>query len=169
LFDIPVVLFGHSMGALTAFELARELRRLGGPMPIRLIVSGRAAPHLPARRKPLYLLPDREFRTELKALGGTPAAVLDNDELMAAFLPTLRADFAAHETYEYAEEPPLDCPILAVAGAADTVASPDDVRAWERHTMAAFDARVLPGDHFFIQTERTLMLQLLALFLEPLY
>jgi medium-chain acyl-[acyl-carrier-protein] hydrolase len=155
------------MGALAAFELARELRRRGGPKPIWLIVSGRAAPHLPPRRNPIHTLPDRQFRYELKTLGGTPAAVLDNDELMAAFLPTLRADFTAHETYEYTDESPLDCPILAVAGADDTVAPAADVRAWRPHTTGVFETQVLPGDHFFVQTQLPLVLRLLTRFLLP--
>jgi medium-chain acyl-[acyl-carrier-protein] hydrolase len=150
------------MGALAAFELARELRRRGRPMPVRLVVSGRAAPHLPSRRRPIHRLPDREFRGELKALGGTPAAVFENDELMEVLLPTLRADFTAHETYRYRDEPPLDCPILAVTGAEDAVAPPADVEKWRRHTRAAFDVRVLPGGHFFIQTQRRLFLELLS-------
>jgi medium-chain acyl-[acyl-carrier-protein] hydrolase len=165
LFDLPVAFFGHSMGALTAFELARELRRRGRPAPSRLIVSGRAAPHLPSRRKPLHTLPDREFRDELKSLGGTPAAVMDNDELMAVFLPTLRADFTAHETYQFVEEPPLDCPMLAVTGESDNVASPADVEEWRRHTQATFQMQVFAGDHFYLQTQRALLLQLLSRFL----
>jgi surfactin synthase thioesterase subunit len=166
LFDVPVVVFGHSMGALAAFELARELRRRGGPSRARLVVSGRGAPDLPLLRPPLHALPDREFRAELKRLGGTPAAVLDNDELMAAFLPTLRADFTALETYVYTDEPPLDCPILAVTGGDDTLAPPVDVDAWRRHTRAAFEVRVLAGDHFFLQTHRATFLQLLARYLQ---
>jgi medium-chain acyl-[acyl-carrier-protein] hydrolase len=168
LFDVPVVLYGHSLGALAAFELARELRRRGGPVPAQLIVSGRVAPDVPPRPRPLHTLPGAEFRAELRRLNGTPAAVLDNDELMAAFLPVLRADFAAHETYEYREEPPLDCPILAVTGAADTLAPPDQLDGWRRHTRAAFEARVLPGDHFFLQTQRAALLQLLTRVLEPI-
>lgn len=167
LFDVPVAVYGHSMGALAAFELARELRRRGGPAPLRLIVSGRVAPHVPPRREPLHVLPDAEFRAELKRLNGTPAAVLDHDELMQVFLPVLRADFAAHETYEFREEPPLDCPILAATGAQDTLAPPEELDGWRRHTRAAFEARVLPGDHFFIQTHRAKFLHVLARALEP--
>jgi medium-chain acyl-[acyl-carrier-protein] hydrolase len=167
LFDRPVAVYGHSFGAVVEFEVARELRRRGLPAPARLIVSGRVAPHLPSRLKPIHALPDAAFRAELKLLNGTPAAVLDNDELMMFFLPVLRADFTAHETYEYAEEPPLDCPILAVAGNADRLCQAAELETWRRHTRAAFEARTLPGDHFFLQTHRLLLLQLIARFLEP--
>jgi medium-chain acyl-[acyl-carrier-protein] hydrolase len=110
----------------------------------------------------LHRLAAAEFRAELKRLGGTPAAVLDNEELMAAFLPTLCADFTAHETYAYTEGPPLECPILALAGADDSLAPPSDLETWRRHTRAAFETRVLPGDHFFLQTSRATFLPLLA-------
>lgn len=163
--ELPLTLYGHSMGAVAAFELAREMRRRGRGGPARLVVSGRAGPDQPPRRPPLHMMPDREFRSELKSLGGTPAAVIDNDDLMIALLPTLRADFAAHETYRYVEEPPLECPILALAGAEDPIAPPETVEQWRQHARAGFDIRVLPGDHFFIQTQRPLLLRLLTRFL----
>ena len=161
-FDVPIAFYGHSMGALTAFELARELRRRGGPIPSRLIVTGRMAPDAPPRRIPLHTLPDAEFRTELKQLGGTPSAVLDNDDMMRLYLPVLRADFAAHETYEYVEEPPLGCPILAVTGAEDTLAPPNELSGWRRHTTAAFEAHVVPGGHFLLQSNPALLHRLIA-------
>jgi medium-chain acyl-[acyl-carrier-protein] hydrolase len=168
LFDLPVALLGHSMGALAAFELARELRRRGGFAPNRLVISGRTAPHLPPRRKPVHQLSDAAFRDELKHFGGTPTAVVDNDELMAIFLPTLRADFTAHETYQFVDEPPLDCPMLAVTGADDTVAPPTDIDEWRRHTQAEFQSQVFAGDHFYLQTQRRQLLHRIAQFLEPL-
>jgi medium-chain acyl-[acyl-carrier-protein] hydrolase len=166
LFDVPVVVFGHSMGAIAAFELAREFRRRNVATPLGLVVSGRGAPHLPFRRPPLHALPDVEFRAELRKLGGTPTAVLDNDELMGAFLPTLRSDFTAHEMYSYVDEPPLDCPILAVAGADDTLAPPADVAEWRQHTGVGFESHALPGGHFFLQTHRPMLMRLLAAFLQ---
>jgi medium-chain acyl-[acyl-carrier-protein] hydrolase len=164
--DRPFALFGHSMGALVAFELARELRRRDEQAPERLAVSGRCAPHLPPRHGPLHTLPEGEFRAELRRMGGTPAAVLDNDEFMGVFLPTLRADFTAHGTYVYTEEPPLDCPILALGGLRDHLAPVTDLDAWRQHTRSAFELRSLPGDHFFVQSQRLLVLQELARFLE---
>jgi medium-chain acyl-[acyl-carrier-protein] hydrolase len=168
LFDLPVVIFGHSLGALIAFELAREMCRRGGPVAAGVIPSGRRAPHVPPQRPPLHALPDEEFRAELKKLDGTSPAILDNDELMRVLLPALRADFAAHETYEYVEAPPLGCPILTVTGADDKLAPPAVLEGWRRHTTGQFESAVLPGNHFFVQTKRTQLLQRIALFLEPL-
>jgi medium-chain acyl-[acyl-carrier-protein] hydrolase len=165
-FERPFAFYGYSMGAIVAFELARELRRRGTGLPTRLIVSGRGAPHLPSRHVQMHALSDDEFRAELRRLRGTPAAVLDNDELMQMVLPTLRADFTAHETYVLADGPPLDCPILAIGGADDDLAPPADLDAWREHTTARFETHILPGDHFFLQTHRPALLQLLARYLE---
>jgi medium-chain acyl-[acyl-carrier-protein] hydrolase len=161
-FDRPFVLFGHSMGALVAFELVRELRRRQMRQPDALIVAGHAAPHRPARGPALHALPDSEFRSELRRLNGTPAAVLENDELLQAFMPTLRADFALCETYEYADEEPLDLPIIACSGMHDPRASFDDIDAWRIHTRAPFALRMFAGDHFFIQSQREELLEYLS-------
>jgi medium-chain acyl-[acyl-carrier-protein] hydrolase len=166
--DRPYAIFGHSLGALVAFELVRELRRRGGRPPARLIVSGHGAPHLLGRHTPMHALPDDQFRAELRRLNGTPAAVLDNDELMSVLTPTLRADMAVGETYTPAAEPPLDCPILALGGEGDAYAPPPDLEAWREHTRAACEVHVLPGEHFFLQTHRTPLLKLLTQYLESM-
>jgi medium-chain acyl-[acyl-carrier-protein] hydrolase len=165
----PFALFGHSLGALVSFELARELRRRGLRSPEGLIVSGHGAPHVPPRRRPIHALPDDEFRAELRHLNGTPAAVLENEELMRVLTPTLRADLAVAETYAPAPGPPLDCPMLALGGAQDTFTPLPDVDAWREHTRAAFDLRVLPGDHFFLLSHRPALLQLLSHHLESVH
>jgi medium-chain acyl-[acyl-carrier-protein] hydrolase len=152
--ELPLALFGHSMGALVAFEVAREIRRRGRPKPAHLFVSGRAAPDVTPRAKPMHTLSDADFRAELRNLQGTSPAILDNDELMQVLLPVLRADFAAHETYRFAEEPPLDCPIFAAAGAEDSLAPPAYLEGWRRHTRATFESKVFPGNHFFLMTHR---------------
>lgn len=150
LLDIPFVFFGHSMGALLAFELTRELRRLGAPLPELLLVSGHRAPHLPDPRARLHGLPDPEFLAELRRLEGTPAPALANGELMQLFLPLLRADFELSEKYEYTSESPLDVPIAAWAGSEDAEVSVAEVAAWREHTSGAFRFEELPGTHFFI-------------------
>jgi len=164
--DRQYALFGHSMGSLVALELARELRR-HGRAPAAVIVSGHAAPHLPARERPLHALPDAEFRAELRRLNGTPAAVLDNDELMQAVLPTLRADFELCETYVPTDDRPLDCPVLVLGGRDDPRVSVADLEAWRRYARGPFRVNNLPGDHFFVQSQRPAVLETVSQFLTP--
>jgi medium-chain acyl-[acyl-carrier-protein] hydrolase len=150
--DPPFAFFGHSMGAVLAFETARELRRLGARGPEGIVVSACGAPHLPNLKPPTYHLPEDEFRAELARLNGTPRELLDNSELMALMMPTLRADFTACQTYAYVAEPPLACPITAMGGKSDTEVAPENLERWRVHTTGAFSLRVIPGDHFFIHT-----------------
>jgi len=158
----PFTLFGHSMGALIAFELARSLRRQSGPLPLALFLSARRAPHLPLNRKSLYQLPDPEFIRELRLLGGTPAAVFESKELLDFVLPTLRADFTICDTYGFMPEPPLDCPFVLYAGRRDTEAPPPDVEAWGCHTTKTCSLQMFPGNHFFLHSDRDLLLQAMA-------
>jgi medium-chain acyl-[acyl-carrier-protein] hydrolase len=151
--DLPFAFFGHSMGALLAFEVTRELRRTGMPQPARLHVSGRRAPHLPSRRRPLHALPDAALDAELRAFGGTPAAVLENPELMDLVRPVLRADFQLCETYVLQTGEPLDVPLVALGGAEDPEARRDELEAWAEHTRAPFRLRIFPGRHFYLHEQ----------------
>jgi len=112
LLDRPFALFGHSMGALLAYELARELERTGARAPLRLFVSGFRAPDLPARGDPLHVLPDDALAGRLNEFGGTPTKVMESNAMMELFLPPARADLAACETYEHAPGPPLFVEVL---------------------------------------------------------
>jgi medium-chain acyl-[acyl-carrier-protein] hydrolase len=159
--DRPFAFFGHSMGALLAFELARRLQRDHGPQPVRLVVSGCGAPQTRTSHTAIHALPAAEFREELRRLNGTPAAVLDNDELMDLVLPTLRADFSLCETYAHAAGPPLACPITALGGLGDDTVSRQELDAWREQTTGPFRLRMLPGDHFFLNSARPLLLQAL--------
>jgi medium-chain acyl-[acyl-carrier-protein] hydrolase len=160
--DLPFVLFGHSMGAAIAFELTRELRRRGRPQPLHLFVSGRRAPHLPAREEPIHALPEPEFLAKLRELNGTPEEVLQHEELMKLLLPILRADFGVNETYEYTEGEPLQAGISALGGIGDKDVLREDVDAWRQHTTGRFRARMFPGDHFFIHGNKDLVLEAVA-------
>lgn len=154
--DRPFALFGHSLGALAAFELARELRRRGLPTPRHLFVAARPAPQDPPPDGPLHRLPHDEFVAEVcRRFNGIPAVVLREEELMRMFVPILRADFALVETYRYRQEPPLGCPLTAFAGTSDRTAAPAALDRWREHTAAAFTLRVVEGEHFFLQTART--------------
>jgi medium-chain acyl-[acyl-carrier-protein] hydrolase len=161
-FDLPFVFFGHSMGAMIAFELARELRRRGQALPLHLFVSGRRPPHLPAREEPIYDLPEPEFLAKLRELNGTPEEVLQHEELMRLLLPLLRADFSVNETYVYSEEAPFDFGISSFGGLGDDEVTRDDVEAWRVETRGRFRMRMLPGDHFFIHGSKDLVLEAVA-------
>lgn len=155
----PAVFYGHSMGALLAFELARELRRRSMQLPVQLIVSGRQAPQTPEHKSPVSHLPDADLIAQIRRYNGTPPAVLENRELMELVLPALRADFAVCESYRYTPEPPLPCGIAAWGGWEDSEVSPEEIAAWEVQTSSSFSYRMFPGDHFFIQSQRDLVLR----------
>ena len=157
----PFAFFGYSMGSLVAFELTRHLRRDNQLHPSHLFVSARRAPQLPKTKRPIHQLPDAEFVEELRRLNGTPKEILANDELMELFMPTLRADFAVIETYNYYDEVPLRCPITAFGGSDDTEASREDLEAWKLQTSNNFNLHILPGDHFFLYSARSSLLQIL--------
>jgi medium-chain acyl-[acyl-carrier-protein] hydrolase len=145
----PFALFGHSMGALLAFELARRMPAAGPGAPVALIVCGHRAPHLPNRYPQLRDLGGDELVEELRRLGGTPAEVFEQSELLELLLPLLRADFAVCESYEIAPGPPLCCPIIAFGGRGDRLVESWELEAWRQHTTGAFALRWLDGDHFF--------------------
>jgi len=162
LLDKPFALFGHSMGAMISFELARRLREQGQPQPSYLFISGRRAPQLPNDDPLSYNLPDTELRQELLRLNGTPKEVLEHPELMELMLPLLRADFSVVETYEYRPGVPLDCPLTAFGGLRDSEVSREQLEAWREQTTAEFALRMLPGDHFFLNDAQTQTLLLSA-------
>lgn len=148
--DKPFACFGHSLGGLIAFELARWLRQHQHPEPGHLWVSGARAPHVRSTDLPIHALPKADFMAELRRYNGTPAAILENTELMDLLLPTLRADFTLLETYCYQEQAPLTCSITALSGEQDTIVSREAMSPWQIHTNGPFVLKSVPGDHFFI-------------------
>lgn len=103
---------------------------------------------------------------ELRHLNGTPKAVLENDELMQLFVPILRADFAVLETYHYTPEPPLNCSISVFGGLLDSEVSCDELQAWQEQTTASYSLNMFPGDHFFINSAQSLLLESLVTHLQ---
>jgi medium-chain acyl-[acyl-carrier-protein] hydrolase len=160
--DKPFVFFGHSMGGLVSFELARQLRREYDLTPQHLFVSGCRSPQIPAPDAPIHQLSNSEFIEELRRYNGTPEAILQNQELMDLLLPCLRADFAVLETYNYQSEPPFNCGITAFSASEDQQVSQAEMLAWEYQTTADFCLQTVPGDHFFIHSHQSLLLQLLS-------
>jgi medium-chain acyl-[acyl-carrier-protein] hydrolase len=148
--DRPYALFGHSMGALIAFELARHLERSIDNGPALLIVSGRRGPEWPRSKPPTYDLPDEEFKAELRRMNGTPEDVLNNPQLMELMTPMLRADFELVQTYVFEGPCALRCPIRGYGGLGDSAVTTESLQAWRQYTASSFSMSLFPGDHFFV-------------------
>jgi medium-chain acyl-[acyl-carrier-protein] hydrolase len=157
--DKPFAFFGHSVGALVSFELARQLRRQNSSSPLHLFVSGRRAPQISNLAPPIHQLPTIAFIEELRRYNGTPEPVLQSPELMQLLLPVLRADLAIDEVYRYTCEPPLDCSISAFGGLQDKKASYQELEAWRAQTLGKFTLRTYIGDHFFLKPNNDEILQ----------
>ena len=155
LMDRPLALVGHSMGALLAFEVCRELRSRGLGLPKKLIVCGSKPPHLVHLNRKLHQLGDAEFiETISRDYNGIPRELLNEPEIMELIRPILRADFELMETYEHSKEPPLDLPILAFGGQDDLSVPWADLLEWRQHAAREFRARPFAGGHFFINERR---------------
>jgi surfactin synthase thioesterase subunit len=155
LLTTPYVFYGHSLGTLIGFEVARFLDRQHGTVPSRFIGGAHRAPHLPNPHPDIRHLDNDRFVAEInRRYGGIPQLVLDNRELLELMLPALRADFSVYETYQFTDAGPLRCPIAMFGGTADRFVSAAEVEGWRRHTSAAFQHTMLAGDHFFIQQHR---------------
>jgi surfactin synthase thioesterase subunit len=163
----PFALFGHSLGALVAFELALYLQARELDLPLVLFASGAHAPSRRNAERFAALQSDAELRAELARLNGTPASVLADAELMALTLPILRADFAVAASYVGEARSKIDCPIHALGGSSDETTELT-LGAWREHTRREFFSNVLPGGHFFIHEQETQLLCLLRLRLQAL-
>ena len=159
--------FGHSLGGLVAFELARLLQRRGAAQPERVIVSGCDAPHHRKADRALHRLDDAAFVDVLRDYNGTPPEILGNGELMRLLLPAVRADFEISESYVPLDDAPLDRPLTVLAGVHDERDSDDAVTGWARETRAACDVHWFDGDHFFINPHRDAVLACLRHALAP--
>jgi medium-chain acyl-[acyl-carrier-protein] hydrolase len=148
--NLPFAFFGHSMGALIAFELCQWLRQTVQLTPSHVWVSAARAPHLPIALPLMHTLPEADFIDRLKSYQGTPTSVLSNGELMSLILPMLRADFTLLETYCYQPKAPLNCPMTGLWGQQDTLVTEAEVAEWRQHA-SQFSLESVSGDHFFMQ------------------
>lgn len=148
--DLPCVLFGHSLGSLFAFELARSLRREGQPEPLMLIASAGHAPHL-MRTQGMHLATDEELVDSLRNYHAIPDDVLANPDWRSLALPVLRADLWLASSYRYSEEPALSCPIHVFGATEDLTVPPNRLDAWRQHTATHFSTRIFAGDHFYLR------------------
>jgi medium-chain acyl-[acyl-carrier-protein] hydrolase len=157
----PFVFFGHSMGSLISFELSQHLRNHHNQSPLHLFTAGHRAPQRTDPDPPIHALPESEFLEQIRRYNGTPEAVLENYELMQLLMPILRADFTIVESYTYVARPLLDCPITALGGWQDWKVKVRDLEAWHEQTNATFSLKMFPGDHFFIHSCQSQVLQFL--------
>jgi pyochelin biosynthetic protein PchC len=155
--DVPVALFGHSMGASLAYEVALRLEASRPAAVAGLFVSAREAPHLVTPRT-VHLLDAEGVLAEVRRLGGSDAALLEDPSLREILLPPLRADFQIAGTYRAAAPVPVRCPVAAYAGQEDTGATPESMRHWSEVSAGAFDLTVMPGGHFYLMAERDALL-----------
>ena len=160
--DLPFALFGHSLGAILAFEAARRLEHAHDARPERLLVSGYEAPDLDRAPERDHLLPDEQFRERIRRLGGTPPEVLADTGLMDLLLPVLRADLAAAAGYAFRPGAPLSCPVTVFGGLDDPEARPSRLEGWRRQTTGPCAIRLLPGDHFFLHSAADALLPRVA-------
>ncbi|OLT20855.1 thioesterase [Actinomadura sp. CNU-125] len=163
--EAPMALYGHSMGALVAFELARSLGVAGMP-PVHLFVSGRRAPHLPARSAPIHGLPEDAFVEAVERLGGIPSAAGRSRAFRRYAVPLIRADLELSEEYTHHPGPLLTCPITAFRGDSDPIVDVAEARGWSTRTDARFRLHTFAGDHFFHQANREVMARTITLALQ---
>jgi surfactin synthase thioesterase subunit len=150
--DVPFAFFGHSMGALLAFEVARELRRRDAASPEGLFLAAASAPHLPRTEAPLHALPDRDLLMAVDArYGSIPSEVMGEPELLPIVARALRADMEIVETFGYAEEAPLSTPLVVFGGLSDASVSGSALEAWRRQTTSRFAVEMVPAGHFFLE------------------
>lgn len=167
--DLPYVFFGHSMGALLAFEVARAIASAGHNLPQQLFLSSHKPPHLPRPNRDIHQLDDDAFLAELDSrYGGVPAEILEHRDLLDLLLPALRADVTALETFVAADRTPIACPITALGGERDRSAGFEQLEAWRGYTTGAFVVRQFPGGHFYLNDFRDDIIAEVARALSPL-
>jgi len=152
--DLPLALFGHSMGAVVAYEVARRFARSSGRPPPLLMVSSRLEPGRHWNRN-VHLLDDAGLTRELRRIAGADQSWLNNEKLLAMALPAVRSDYRAIESYHWMPGPPLDCSIMTLVGDQDPYVEVEEMAGWENYCTGDFGRVVLPGGHFYLETHST--------------
>ncbi|MAD41415.1 MAG: hypothetical protein CL623_03385, partial [Arcobacter sp.] len=155
--DKPYVMFGHSVGALVAYEVAKEIEKQGIMPPLRLILSAHKTPQHSKETEPMYTLSDEDLMNKILELGLLPEDVLENKELLDFILPPLRADFELSETYEYEKSNALNIPITATFGKTDPLLNEQDIQKWKKYTNSEYKIKEYDGDHFYTLSKQDIL------------
>lgn len=157
----PLAFFGHSMGAVLAYEVALRLEAAGAEPLSRLYVSGRRAPSC-YRLESVHQQTDEGMIAELRRLSGTSSGLLSDPETMEMILPALRSDYLAIETYRDSTCRSVAAPITVIIGDNDPKVTLDEAKAWAGHSTGPFDMRVFPGGHFYLVDQSSQVIQLIS-------
>jgi medium-chain acyl-[acyl-carrier-protein] hydrolase len=160
LLDKPFAFFGHSLGALIAFELIRSLQKVGKEPQI-FFASAHRPPKQPLYKPPIHQLPEQLFEEKIQQYGGTPSLILEDAELKKFFFSILRADFTLWETYRYSSGERLACPIVLLAGKQDVTVSLDDLPLWQEETSSRCPLYLLNGGHFFLKDSQKEVIEII--------
>lgn len=159
--DRPLAFFGHSMGAILAYEVALRLEKDGAPPLTLMYASGRRAPSR-YRDESVHTRDDAGIVDELRKLSGTNADLLGDPETLEMILPAVKADYTAVETYEHTPGLTVSCPIIAVIGDTDPRVTSDEAKSWAEHTTGSFELRTLPGGHFYLVDQAPQVIKLIS-------
>ncbi|WP_431041551.1 thioesterase II family protein [Streptomyces sp. P1-3] len=144
-----VVFFGHSLGAVLAYELAHLLSKRHEVTVERLFVSGSPGPWTQRARRATGL-PDEEFLARVEVFAGFRHEALDHPEMRELVLPTLRADCEMHENYTPSTDEPLSIPICSIRGTTDDLVDAELAREWRKATVDEFTFTEMPGGHMYL-------------------
>ncbi|MEU3188840.1 alpha/beta fold hydrolase [Streptomyces sp. NPDC006923] len=159
--DLPTAFFGHSMGAVLAFEVTRRLEKDPGYSPVRIFASGRRAPSS-YRDENVHKRDDDGIVAEMRLLSGTNPQILGNEEILRMVMPAIRSDYTAIETYRAELSAIVRAPITVLTGDDDPKTSPEEAEAWRGHTSDAFDIHTFPGGHFYLAAHQEKIIKIVS-------